>query len=42
MSMSAALLTNPYLMNEIGGFLADSIQEKLNIINSLSLKKDEK
>ena len=42
MSMSAAFLTNSYLVNEIGGFLVDSIQEKLNIINSLSLKKDEK
>ena len=41
MSMSAAFLTNPYLINEIGGFLADSIQTKLNIINSLCLKKDE-
>ena len=42
MSMSAAFLTNSYLVNEIGGFLVDSIQAKLNIINSLSLKKDEK
>lgn len=42
MSMSAAFLTNSYLVNEIGGFLVDSIQEKLNIINSLSLKKNEK
>ena len=42
MSMSAAFLTNSYLINEIGGFLVDSIQAKLNIINSLSLKKDEK
>ena len=42
MSMSAAFLTNSYLVNEIGGFLVDSIQEKLNIINRLSLKKDEK
>ena len=40
--MSAAFLTNPYLINEIGGLLADSIQSKLNIINSLSIKKDEK
>ena len=42
MSMSAAFLTNSYLINEIGGFLVDSIQAKLNIINSLSIKKDEK
>ena len=42
MSMSAAFLTNSYLVNEIGGFLVDSIQAKLNIINSLSIKKDEK
>ena len=40
--MSAAFLTNPYLINEIGGLLAESIQSKLNIINSLSNKKDEK
>ena len=42
MSMSASFLPNSYLANEIGGFLVDSIQTKLNIINSLSLKKDEK
>ena len=40
--MSAAFLTSPYLMNEIGGLLVESIQSKLNIINSLSIKKDEK
>ena len=40
--MSAAFLTNPYLINEIGGLLAESNQSKLNIINSLSNKKDEK
>ena len=40
--MSAAFLTNPYLINEIGGLLVESIQSKLNIINSLSIKKDEK
>ena len=40
--MSAAFLTNPYLINEIGGLLVESIQSKLNIINSLSSKKDEK
>ena len=41
-NMSAAFLTNPYLINEIGGLLVETIQSKLNIINSLSNKKDEK